>query len=379
MEPPDHTPDPKPAPHDAAAHAAAHAGAAPAERSLRASPTAARVLDAVAAAPRRWLVTGGAGFIGSHLVETLLRLGQRVVVLDDLSTGYQRNLDLALAGCDAGSGAGERLTVVRGDVRDADGVRRAAEGADVVLHHAALVSVPLSVDDPRTAHDVNTTGFLNVLEAARATGARVVFAASSASYGDDPADVKTEDRLGAPLSMYAASKTANETYAAAYAKAYGLGVVGLRYFNVFGARQDPRGAYAAVIPNWVAAMAAGRGCVVHGDGLTTRDFCHVANVVFANLAAATTEDRDAFGEAFNIGTGTPTTLLELHVRIADAFVRATGAQRPDPPSFGPFRAGDVRHSCADVGKAARRLGFEPVVGLDQGLDATVRWFVAQPA
>jgi UDP-N-acetylglucosamine 4-epimerase len=355
------------------------AATAAAEWLLRVSPAAERVLDAVAAASRRWLVTGGAGFVGSHLVETLLRLGQEVVVLDDLSTGYLRNLELALDGCDGGTGAPDRLSFYRGDVRDADGVRRAAEGADVILHHAALVSVPLSIEDPRAAHDINTSGFLNVLEVARATGARVVFAASSASYGDDPADVKTENRLGTPLSMYAASKTANETYAAAYARSYGMGVVGLRYFNVFGARQDPMGAYAAVIPAWVAAISAGRSCVVYGDGLTTRDFCHVANVVFANLAAATCDDPRIFGEMFNIGTGTPTTLLDLHERIAGAYARSSGTLTPAKPSFGPFRAGDVQHSCADIGKARRLLGYEPVVGLDHGLEATVRWFASNGA
>lgn len=357
----------------------AEAAPAAAEQLLRAIPAAERVLDAIAATSRRWLVTGGAGFIGSHLVETLLRLGQEVVVFDDLSTGYERNLDLVLDGCGGMSGARERLSLVRGDVRDADSLLQAAEGAGVVLHHAALVSVPRSIEDPRAAHDINTSGFLNVLEAARATGARVVFAASSASYGDDPADVKTEDRLGMPLSMYAASKTANETYAAAYAMAYGLGVVGLRYFNVFGARQDPRGAYAAVIPTWVAAMVAGRSCLVHGDGSTTRDFCHVANVVFANLAAAMSEDRRVCGEVFNIGTGRPTTLLELHDRIADAYAGSVGVSTPTRPSFGPFRAGDVQHSCADIGKAERLLGYEPVVGLEQGLEATVRWFALEMA
>jgi UDP-N-acetylglucosamine/UDP-N-acetylgalactosamine 4-epimerase len=217
-----------------------------------------------------------------------------------------------------------------------------------------------------------------VLEAARAAGARVVYAASSASYGDDLADVKVEDRLGRPLSMYAASKTANEVYAAAYGQAYGLATVGLRYFNVFGPRQDPRGAYAAVIPAWIDALAHGRPCQIHGDGLTTRDFCHVANVVGANLLAATSTAPDALGGVFNVGTGARTTLLELH----DAIVNALRAARPERadladarPVFGPFRPGDVRHSCADVGRARAQLGFEPVVGLREGVAHTLPSFL----
>ncbi len=342
---------------------------------LTGAPAYAAALAAVGAAPRRWLVTGGAGFIGSHLTETLVRLGQEVVVLDDLSSGYLRNLDdvRARVGADA-----DRLRLVRADVRDAAAVAAAADGVAVVLHHAAMVSVPASIDDPLTAHHVNVTGFLHVLEAARAVGARVVYAASSASYGDDPADVKVEERLGRPLSMYAASKTADEVYASAYGQAYGLATVGLRYFNVFGPRQDPRGAYAAVIPAWIDALAHGRPCQIHGDGLTTRDFCHVANVVGANLLAATTTSPDAVGGVFNVGTGARTTLLELYDAIVDA-LRAARPGRADledaRPTFGPFRPGDVRHSCADVGHARAHLGFEPVVGLREGVAHTLPSFL----
>jgi len=344
---------------------------------LAGAPAYAPTLDGLRASPRRWLVTGGAGFIGSHLVEALLGLGQEVVVLDDLSSGYLANLDDVRAR--VGSGAATRLRFVEGDLRDADAVAAAAAGVRVVLHHAAQVSVPRSIEDPLTAHHVNVTGFLHVLEAAREAGARVVYAASSASYGDDPADVKVEGRLGRPLSMYAASKTANEVYAAAYGQAYGLETVGLRYFNVFGARQDPRGAYAAVIPAWIDALVRGERCRVHGDGLTTRDFCHVANVVGANLLAATTDAPAALGAVFNVGTGARTTLLELHAAIVAA-VREALPEAPGPagasPEFGPFRPGDVRHSCADVTRARTELGFEPVVGLREGVAHTLGWYLS---
>jgi len=339
---------------------------------LSGSAAYAATLAALRAEPRRWLVTGGAGFIGSHLVEALLGLGQEVVVLDDLSTGYLANLDDVRARV---GGAAARLRFVGGDLRDAAAVAVAADGARVILHHAAVVSVPGSIDDPATTHDINVTGFLHVLQAARATGARVVYAASSASYGDDPADVKVEERLGRPLSPYAASKTANELYAAAFGAAYGLETVGLRYFNVFGARQDPRGAYAAVIPAWIDALLRGDRCRVHGDGLQTRDFCHVANVVGANLLAAATSAPAALGRAFNVGTGARTTLLELHDAIVEA-VREALPGRSElasaAPEFGPARPGDVRHSCADVGRARAVLGFEPVVGLREGIGHTLR-------
>lgn len=342
---------------------------------LEATSALTRARAALAATPRRWLVTGGAGFIGSHLVEALLRLEQEVVIFDDMSSGRVDNVDDVRARVGA---AGVRLRLVVGDVRDANAVEDVARGAAVILHHAALVSVPASVTHPRSAHDVNVTGFLNVLEVARASRARVVYAASSASYGDAPAASSGERGLGRPLSMYAASKTANEAYAAAYAEAYGLETVGLRYFNVFGSRQDPAGAYAAVIPTWIAALVRGDRCQVHGDGQQTRDFCHVANVVAANLLAATTTEPAAFGEAFDIGTGNPTTLLQLHDAIAAVLCEGL-PERADlataVPTFGPPRPGDVRHSRADVSRAREVLGFEPEVGLEQGIDRTISWFL----
>ncbi len=335
---------------------------------LEASPQYADLLGDIRNTQRNWLVTGGAGFIGSHLAQTLLGLGQRVTILDNLSTGRQLNLD-AIQTMERPAHA--RVEIHEADIRDASAVARLADGADVILHHAAQVSVPASIDDPIATHEVNVTGFLHVLEAARANDATVVYAASSASYGDDDADLKQEDRLGRALSLYAASKTSNETYAAAYHAAYGLKTVGLRYFNVFGARQDPSGAYAAVIPAWIDAHARGEACRIHGDGLTTRDFCHVANVTAAVLLAATQDTPEVQGHVFNVGTGHRTTLLELHDAIASAVAR----QRPEltvkEPVFGPFRAGDVRHSCANVDRARERLGFVPVVDLQTGIDATV--------
>jgi UDP-N-acetylglucosamine 4-epimerase len=331
-------------------------------------PAYAETLEALRCAPRRWLVTGGAGFIGSHLAEALLALGQGVTVLDDLSTGRASNLQAVRR---AVGPAATRLRFVRGDVRDAGSLSVAADHVDVILHHAALVSVPESIAAPVTTHDVNVGGFLRVLETARTIGARVVYAASSASYGDDAAPVQREDRLGRPLSMYAASKTADEAYAGAYHAAYGLETIGLRYFNVFGDRQASHGTDAAVIPAWIAAKLRGQRCRIHGDGLTTRDFCHVANVVGAVLLASRSDDPRALGSALNVGTGVPSTLLELH----DAIEAAVRARRSDlvggPPEFGPFRPGDVRRSCADVALARASLGYEPAVGLRDGIDATV--------
>lgn len=353
---------------------------------LEASPTYAEVLRALRERPRRWLVTGAAGFIGSNLSEVLLRQGQEVVGLDDLSTGYPDNLRDVEAR--VGPAAWSRFRFVQGDIADPQVVASAAEGAAVILHHAAFVSVPASIEDPGAAHRINATGFLHVLNAARRNGpgqdgaARVVYAASSASYGDDDSPVKQEHRLGRPLSMYAATKTANELYAAVFAETYGLDSVGLRYFNIFGPRQDPNGAYAAVIPKWVANLAQGEPCMIFGDGRTTRDFCHVANVVGANLLAATAEDEAALNRVFNIGTGGSTTLAELFVAIRDAMARAV-PDRPDlseaEPEYGPFREGDVRHSEADITNAREVLGYRPVVGVRDGIDLTIRRFLRDAA
>ena len=343
---------------------------------LAGAPAYAGTLKTLRRAPRRWLVTGGAGFIGSHLTEALLELGQTVTVLDDLSTGRASHLETVRR---AVGPAATRLRFVRGDVRDAETLAVAADHVDVILHHAALASVPESIAAPVATHEVNVGGFLQVLEVARTLGARVVYAASSASYGDDDACAQREDRLGRPQSMYAASKTADEAYAAAYHACYGLRTIGLRYVDVFGDRQDPHGDdAAAVIPAWIAATLQGRRCRIHGDGLTTRDFCHVANVVGAVLLASCCEDPSVLGAVLNVGTGVPTSLIDLH----DAIEAAVRVRRPDdagrPPQFGPFRPGDVRPSCADVGLARSTLGYEPVVGLREGIDATVATVLDRP-
>ena len=323
--------------------------------------------------PRRWLVTGAAGFIGSHLVETLLGLGQTVTGLDDLSTGNRRNLELVLGA--AGPAAAARFRFEEGDIRDPAACARACAGADLVLHQAALGSVPRSIKDPLTSHEVNVTGFLRVLSAARDAGLRrVVYASSSSVYGDHPGLPKVEEAVGRPLSPYAATKAADEAYAHAFGQAYGLELLGLRYFNVFGPRQDPDGPYAAVMPRWFAGLLGKGEVVLHGDGETSRDFCYVANVVQANLLAATVEDRAALGQVYNVAYGERTTLNELYELIRDRVARVRPGVADLQPVRTDFRPGDVRHSLADTGKARRLLGYEPTHSVRQGLDLAAAWY-----
>jgi UDP-N-acetylglucosamine 4-epimerase len=327
------------------------------------------------AAPRRWLVTGAAGFIGSHLLERLLQLGQQVVGLDNFSTGHASNLDDVRLR--VGADAWERFHLIDGDITDPQTCRRACRDAQFVLHQAALGSVPRSIDDPARTHASNVTGTLNMLLAARdAAVARFVFASSSSTYGDEPALPKVEERVGRPLSPYAASKSMSEAYAAVFHRCYATPTVGLRYFNVFGPRQDPQGPYAAVIPRWVAAMLAGQPCVINGDGETSRDFCFVANVVQANLRAALVDDEAAIGEVYNVAVGGRTTLRELHAMLAAALQRLRPGLEVAPPQHAPFRAGDVRHSEADIGKAQRLLGYRPAFDLQGGLQESAPWFIA---
>jgi UDP-N-acetylglucosamine 4-epimerase len=322
---------------------------------------------------RRWLVTGAAGFIGSNLVEALLRLGQEVVGLDDFSTGHRRNLD------EVASGLGERweaFRLVEGDIRDREACGAAMAGVDIVLHQAALGSVPRSIEEPLVSHDVNVTGFLNVLEAARQAGVqRFVYAASSSTYGDEPSLPKREDRIGNALSPYAATKLANEIYASVYGRSYGFAATGLRYFNVFGPRQDPEGPYAAVIPKWLAAMIAGEEIVINGDGETSRDFCYVTNAVQANLLAALAPD-EVQGEVYNVAVGERTTLNQLFGLLRDGLGRHQVHYRLEP-AYGPFRAGDVRHSEADIGKARRMLGYAPSHDVAAGLAEALPCYLAQ--
>ena len=328
--------------------------------------------------PLRWLVTGSAGFIGSHLVEELLRLGQHVVSLDNFATGFRRNLDEVQAA--VGRDAWRRHTFVEASITDLDACRDACRSIDVVLHQAALGSVPRSIEDPLRTHAVNATGFLNLLLAARdAEVGRFVYAASSSTYGDHPGLPKVEDNIGRPLSPYAVTKLVDELYADVFGRCYGLATIGLRYFNVFGSRQDPDGAYAAVIPRWVDAMLAGRAVSIHGDGTTTRDFCHVANVVQANLLAALTTRPDARGEVYNIAVGGRTSLNELHATLRDLLIERHPRLSIAPPLNEEFRPGDVRHSQADIAKARRLLGFAPVYDVRSGLREALPWYEARLA
>jgi UDP-N-acetylglucosamine 4-epimerase len=332
------------------------------------APAYADRLAALRRAPRRWLVTGGAGFIGSHLTQALLELGQHVAVLDDLSTGRARHLRAVRR---AVGPAAVRLRFVRGDVRDAEALALAADHVDVILHHAAATSGPDADVAPVESHEVDVGGFLQVLEVARTLGARVVYAASSVGAGGEEAGLERPGRPGRARAIDAASKIAGEAYAAAYRVAYGLETIGLRYADVFGDRQDPHGPCAAAIPAWIDATLQGRPCRIDGDGWAARDLCHVANVVGAVLAASLSEDPRVLGAALEVGSGVRTTPIELH----DAIVAAVRARRPGtvrlPPDLGPGGPGDVRRRCADIAFARATLGYEPVVGLRDGIDATV--------
>lgn len=328
--------------------------------------------DALRKSPRTWLVTGAAGFIGSHLTERLLGLGQTVTGLDNFATGKESNLEAVKSL--VGPAAWGRFTFIRGDIRDLETCRRAAQNADVVLHQAALGSVPRSMQDPLTSHAVNVDGFLHMLMAAREQGAkRFVYASSSSVYGDSTESPKREERTGAVLSPYAATKAINELYGALWHKAYGVETVGLRYFNVFGPRQDPEGQYAAVIPRWLGRLAAGEPCVIYGDGTTSRDFCYVENVVRANILAALSP-RGA-GQMFNIACGDTTSLNELYTVLSRAMAAKRGTA-PQKAQYEDFRAGDIKHSLASIEKAATLLGYAPAIRVDEGLKRTVEAFVS---
>lgn len=328
--------------------------------------------DELSRSTTTWLVTGAAGFIGSNLVEALLRHGQRVVGLDNFATGHRRNLhELEQT---LGDTVGDRFRFIEADIRDRGACADAVAGVDIVLHQAALGSVPRSMADPLTSHDVNVTGFLNMLEAARtAEVKRFVYAASSSTYGDSPDLPKREDRIGAPLSPYAVTKLADEIYASVYARSYGFKATGLRYFNVFGPRQDPNGAYAAVIPKWTAAMIRGEPVVVNGDGQTSRDFCFVANAVQANLRAALAGD-DAQGQVYNVAVGQRTSLLDLFALIRDSLGEHQ-IHYSREPQMTDFRPGDVRHSLADISKAQERIGYQPTHTVREGMVAAVPWYL----
>jgi UDP-N-acetylglucosamine/UDP-N-acetyl-alpha-D-glucosaminouronate 4-epimerase len=330
------------------------------------------------AAPRRWLVTGSAGFIGSHLVEALLKLGQHVVGLDNFATGHRHNLDEVRAA--VGRDAWRRHRFVEADIGDLDACRRACANIDVVLHEAALGSVPRSIEDPLRTHAANATGFLNLLVASRDAGiTRFVYAASSSTYGDHPGLPKVEHQIGRPLSPYAVTKYLNELYADVFDRCYDMSTIGLRYFNVFGPRQDPEGAYAAVIPRWAAAMQSGAPITIYGDGETTRDFCYIANVVQANLLAATTRDPAAIRQVYNVAVGGRMSLNELYRILRELTRKRHPALHVPAPVYEAFRAGDVRHSQADIGKAHLLLGYAPTHDARKGLSESLFWYEARSA
>jgi UDP-N-acetylglucosamine 4-epimerase len=336
-----------------------------------------------------WLITGVAGFIGSNLLEALLKLNQRIVGLDNFATGHQHNLDEVQACVTPAQWA--NFSFIRGDIRNLDDCRRAmyfapaplggqeaAIPVDYVLHQAALGSVPRSIENPIGTNETNISGFLNMLVAARdAKVARFVYAASSSTYGDHPGLPKLEDTIGRPLSPYAVTKYVNELYADVFARTYGLQSIGLRYFNVFGKRQDPNGAYAAVIPKWIASLIKNEPVYINGDGETSRDFCYIENVIQINLLAATSDHADAANQIYNVAVGAATTLNQLYealrVNLAASFPYLTDVQ----PVYRDFRAGDVRHSLADIAKAQTLLGYAPQYRVGEGLKEAIAWYIAQ--
>jgi UDP-N-acetylglucosamine 4-epimerase len=331
------------------------------------------VSDRLRTRPHCWLVTGAAGFIGSNLLQTLLELDQEVVGLDNFATGRRANLD-AVRGI-VGPARWSRLRFHEGDVASSEVCRKALAGVDVILHQAALGSVPRSVEDPLGSNSANVTGTLALLEAARHAGVRrFVYASSSSVYGDSEQLPKVEDDLGRPLSPYAVTKLVDELYADVFGRLHGLETAGLRYFNVFGPRQDPEGAYAAVIPCWIAAMIRGDEVRINGTGETSRDFCYIRNVVQANLLAATVEDPAALNQAYNVALGERTSLNELFEVLRRRLLPRHPGLEALRPVYGPFRAGDVLHSLANIEKARRLLGYEPAHSLEQGLDESLDWY-----
>lgn len=333
-----------------------------------------KLLDSLPHESKTWLITGVAGFIGSNLLEHLLRLNQKVIGLDNFATGHQYNLDEVQGLVTVDQWAG--FSFIEGDIRNLDDCRRACEGVDYVLHQAALGSVPRSINDPITTDGTNIGGFLNMLVAARDAGvSSFTYAASSSTYGDHPALPKVEENIGRPLSPYAVTKYVNELYADVFAKTYGFKSIGLRYFNVFGPRQDPSGAYAAVIPKWAAAMIQGEEVFINGDGETSRDFCFIENAVQANLLAATAGN-EARNEVYNVAVGDRTTLNDLFYAL-QAALADNGKPYDRQPVYRDFRAGDVRHSQADVFKAANKLGYAPQYAIMQGVAKAMPWYVGK--
>ncbi|WP_174865994.1 SDR family oxidoreductase [Pectobacterium polaris] len=331
------------------------------------------VLNDLTKNPKVWLITGVAGFIGSNLLEYLLKLDQVVVGLDDFSTGHQHNLDEV-----------ERLVsqeqwgdfkFIEGDIRDLTVCQQAVIGVDYILHQAALGSVPRSLNDPINTNSVNITGFLNMLVSAKDAGVKsFTYAASSSTYGDHPALPKVEENIGNPLSPYAVTKYVNELYSQVFSRCYGFKCIGLRYFNVFGKRQDPNGAYAAVIPKWVSAMIKGEPVVINGDGETSRDFCYIENTIQMNILAAVASD-DAKDQIYNVALGDRTSLNQLFYVIKDALGKSNISFELEP-KYADFRGGDVRHSQADISKAKKLLGYEPKYVMRDGIELSIPWYIS---
>ena len=324
--------------------------------------------------PKTWLITGVAGFIGSNLLETLLKNKQKVIGLDNFVTGHQYNLEKVQQL--VSSQQWDNFTFLNGDIRDLKTCKEACANVNYILHQAALGSVPRSIEDPITTNESNISGFLNMLVAAKDAGVdRFVYAASSSTYGDHPDLPKVEDKTGNPLSPYAVTKLVNELYAEVFARTYDFKSIGLRYFNIFGRRQDPNGAYAAVIPKWVANIINNETVYINGDGETSRDFCYIDNAVQANILAATTDNPDATNQVYNVALNQQTTLNELFDLIYTKLNKRVDGLLVSKPVYRDFRAGDVRHSLADISKAKNLLGYEPTHVIDAGLEEAMDWYV----
>lgn len=324
--------------------------------------------------PKTWLITGVAGFIGSNLLEVLLTLNQKVIGMDNFATGYEKNL-LEVKSI-VSKEQWLNFKFIEGSINNIVDCRKACDGAQYVLHQAALGSVPRSIENPIDTNETNISGFLNMLVAARDSRVnRFVYAASSSTYGDHPGLPKIEEKIGNPISPYAVTKLVNELYAAVFAKTYGLETIGLRYFNVFGKRQDPNGAYAAVIPKWIAVMLKGEAININGDGETSRDFCYIDNVVQANILAATCKNRDAINQIYNIAVGGRTTLNDLYRQLLQNILFIQPNLNIAKPVYQNFRSGDVRHSLADISKASKLLDYYPLYEVNEGLKLAMDWYI----
>ena len=325
-----------------------------------------------------WLITGVAGFIGSNLLETLLVLNQKVVGLDSFETGYQKNIDEAILDANEiiGKDVSKNFKFIKGDIKSLNDCKQACNGVDYVLHQAALGSVPRSIEDPISTNEANIDGFINMLVASKDSNVkRFVYAASSSSYGDNVDLPKVENMIGNPLSPYAVTKLVNEQYASVFAKNYNFKTIGLRYFNIFGKRQDPNGAYAAVIPKWISSILNKESVYINGDGETSRDFCYIDNAVQTNILAAMTENSDATDQVYNVALNDRTSLNELYRMIEDSLIKNVKGLEKKEPIYRDFRPGDVRHSQASINKAKELLNYEPQFRIAEGLNEAIGWYI----